>query len=147
MTTRSFLFRGFYARSGKVYWTSNSFIHVCVVSAHTFCLSILVVSKMLLLITSFYFRCCIHKNPAMFWTIGAGLQIPMHKFLQSELKFHHFQIVPMLLLANTAAAAKSLQPCPTLCDPIDSSPPGSAVLGFSRQEHWSRLPFPSPSKY
>ena len=26
-----------------------------------------------------------------------------------------------------AATAKSLQPCPTLCDPIDSSPPGSAI--------------------
>ena len=44
----------------------------------------------------------------------------------------------------SAAAAKSLQPCPTLCDPIDSSPPGSPSLGFSRQEHWSGLPFPSP---
>ena len=43
-----------------------------------------------------------------------------------------------------AAAAKSLQSCPTLCDPIDSSPPGSAVLGFSRQEHRSGLLFPSP---
>ena len=43
-----------------------------------------------------------------------------------------------------AAAAKSLQSCPTLCDPIDSSPPGSLSLGFSRQEHWSGLPFPSP---
>ena len=42
------------------------------------------------------------------------------------------------------AAAKSLQSCPTLCDPIDGSPPGSAVPGFSRQEHWSGLPFPSP---
>ena len=40
--------------------------------------------------------------------------------------------------------AKSLQSCPTLCDPIDSSPPGSPSLGFSRQEHWSGLPFPSP---
>ena len=28
-----------------------------------------------------------------------------------------------------AAAAKSLQSCPTLCDPIDSSPPGSPILG------------------
>ena len=44
----------------------------------------------------------------------------------------------------SAAAAKLLQSCPTLCDPIDSSPPGSAVPGFSRQEHWSGLPFPSP---
>ena len=38
-------------------------------------------------------------------------------------------------------AAKSLQSCPTLCDPIDSSPPGSLTLGFSRQKHWSGLPF------
>ena len=29
-----------------------------------------------------------------------------------------------------AAAAKSLQACPTLCDPIDGSPPGSPVLGI-----------------
>ena len=29
----------------------------------------------------------------------------------------------------TAAAAKSLQSCPTLCDPIDGSPPGSSVHG------------------
>ena len=43
-----------------------------------------------------------------------------------------------------AAAAKSLQSCPTLCDPIDGSPPGSPSLGFSRQEHWTGLPFPSP---
>ena len=43
-----------------------------------------------------------------------------------------------------AAAAKSLQSCPTLCDPRDGSPPGSPSLGFSRQEHWSGLPFPSP---
>ena len=38
------------------------------------------------------------------------------------------------------AAAKLLQLCPTLCDPIDVSPPGSPSLGFSRQEHWSGLP-------
>ena len=43
-----------------------------------------------------------------------------------------------------AAAARSLQSCPTLCDPIGDSPSGSPSLGFSRQEHWSGLPFPSP---
>ena len=32
-----------------------------------------------------------------------------------------------------AAAAKSLQSCPTLCDPIDGSPQASPSLGFSRQ--------------
>ena len=34
--------------------------------------------------------------------------------------------------------------CPTLCDPMDCSPPGSSVHGFSRQEYCSRLPFPPP---
>ena len=48
------------------------------------------------------------------------------------------------LLVIAAAAAKLLQSCPTLCDPIDGSPPGSPSLGFSRQESWSGLPFPSP---
>ena len=43
-----------------------------------------------------------------------------------------------------AAAAKSLQSCPTLCDPMDCSLPGFSVMEFSRQEHWSGLPFPSP---
>ena len=33
----------------------------------------------------------------------------------------------IILLLYTAAAAKSLQSCPTLCNPIDSSPPGSSV--------------------
>ena len=43
-----------------------------------------------------------------------------------------------------AAAVKALQSCPTLCDPIDGSPLSSSVSGFSRQEYWSGLPFPSP---
>ena len=32
--------------------------------------------------------------------------------------------------AAAAAAAKSLQSCPTLCEPIDGSPPGSPVPGI-----------------
>ena len=40
--------------------------------------------------------------------------------------------------------AKALESCPTLCDPKDCSPPGSSVHGFSRQEYWSGLPFPTP---
>ena len=51
---------------------------------------------------------------------------------------------PGSALAATAAAAKSLQSCPTLFYPIDGSPPGSPVPGLSRQEHWSGLPLPSP---
>ena len=51
-----------------------------------------------------------------------------------------------VLQQYAAAAAKSLQSCPTLCNPTDSSPPGPPSLGFSRQEHWSGLPFPSPMR-
>ena len=35
--------------------------------------------------------------------------------------------------SGAAAASKLLQSCPTLCDLIDGSPPGSPSLGFSRQ--------------
>ena len=52
-------------------------------------------------------------------------------------------ILAYAIYAAAAAAAKSRQSCPTLCDPIDSSPPGSPV-GLFKQEHWSGLPFPSP---
>ena len=64
---------------------------------------------------------------------------PSPKCVISTTSLHTF-----LAWSAAAAAAKSLQSCPTLCDPTDGSPPGSAVPGFSRQEHWSGLPFPSP---
>jgi len=45
--------------------------------------------------------------------------------------------------AAAAAAAKSLQSCPTLCDPIDGSPPGSTVLGIlqARTLEWVAISF------
>ena len=36
------------------------------------------------------------------------------------------------------------QSCPTLCNPMDCSLPGSSTHGISRQEYWSGLPLPSP---
>ena len=46
-------------------------------------------------------------------------------------------------LPAAAAAAKSLQSCPTLCDPIDGSPPGSAVPGIlqARTLEWVAISF------
>ena len=41
--------------------------------------------------------------------------------------------------AAASAAAKSLQSCPTLCDPIDGSPPGSPVPGTASQWLWENL--------
>ena len=42
-----------------------------------------------------------------------------------------------------ATAAKSLQSCPTLCDPIDGSPPGSPVPGIlqARTLEWVAISF------
>ena len=44
---------------------------------------------------------------------------------------------------KSAAAAKSLQSCPTLCDPIDGSPPGSAIPGIlqARTLEWVAMAF------
>ena len=44
-----------------------------------------------------------------------------------------------------AAAAKSLQSCPTLCDPIDGGPPGSPVPGIlqARTLEWVAISFSS----
>ena len=46
-------------------------------------------------------------------------------------------------LMMSAAAAKSLQSCPTLCDPIDRSPPGSPVPGIlqARTLEWVAISF------
>ena len=48
-----------------------------------------------------------------------------------------------------AAAAKSLQSCPTLCDPIDGSPPGSPVPGIlqARTLEWVAISFSNVWKW
>ena len=42
--------------------------------------------------------------------------------------------------------AKSLQSCPTFCDPMDCNPPGSSAHGIlqARILEWIAMPFPSP---
>ena len=47
------------------------------------------------------------------------------------------------LAAAAAAAAKSLQSCPTLCDLMDCSPPGSSVRGIfqARVLEWGAIAF------
>ena len=54
-----------------------------------------------------------------------------------------------LIWRDAAAAAKSLQSCPTLCDPIDSSPPGSADPGIlqARTLEWVAISFSNTWKW
>ena len=54
-----------------------------------------------------------------------------------------------LLLAVAAAAAASLQSCPTLCDPIDGSPPGCPIPGIlqARTLEWVAISYSSAWKW
>ena len=49
-----------------------------------------------------------------------------------------------VLRSAAAAAAKSLQSCPILCDPIDGSPPGSPVPGIPQARTLEWIAMPSP---
>ena len=52
-------------------------------------------------------------------------------------------------LSNGSAAAKSFQSCPTLCDPVDGSPPGSPVPGIlqARTLEWAAISFSNAWKW
>ena len=54
----------------------------------------------------------------------------------------------LLLKDKPAAAAKSLQSCPTLCNPRDGSPPGSPVPGIlqARTLEWAAISFSNAGK-
>ena len=58
-------------------------------------------------------------------------------------------LVNNVKFAAAAAAAKSLQSCPTLCSPIDGSPPGSPVPGIlqARTLEWVAISFSSAWKW
>ena len=63
---------------------------------------------------------------------------------------HHSGSSPLPLLTRAAAAAaKSHQSCPTLCDPIDGSPPGSPIPGIlqARTLEWVAISFSNAWKW
>ena len=68
--------------------------------------------------------------------ISEGMYVNVSLHLGICLKLHISQ-------PNTAAAAKSLQSCPTLCDLIDGSPPGSSVPGILQARILEGVAMPS----
>ena len=64
-------------------------------------------------------------------------------------KFNKIEIISSIFSDhNSAAAAKSLQSCPTLCNPIDGSPPGSPVPGIlARTLEWVAISFSNAWKW
>ena len=73
-----------------------------------------------------------------FWEGGSRLTLHWVKWNPKILLFHFEDN-----LKYTTAAAKSLQSCPTLCDPIDGSPPGSSIPGTlqARTLEWVAISF------
>ena len=58
-------------------------------------------------------------------------------------------VLLILIYSAAAAAAKSLQLCPTLCDPIDGSPPGSPIPGILQERtlEWAAIAFSNAWKW
>ena len=56
-----------------------------------------------------------------------------------------YRMITLMWARRGTAAAKSLQSCPTLCDPIDGNPPGSSVPGILqvRTLEWVAISFSS----
>ena len=50
----------------------------------------------------------------------------------------------LLQCMKVKSESEGAQSCLTPSDPMDCSPPGSSIHGFSRQEYWSGVPLPSP---
>ena len=77
-------------------------------------------------------------DPLSVWTLLSGL---CHR----ALSFHSTAVC----FTAASAAAKSLQSCLTLCDPIDGSPPGSPVFGIlqARTLEWAAISFSNVWKW
>ena len=73
----------------------------------------------------------------------------LHFFLTSWLTFSFVLIVVVQSLSHVQLFAKSLQSCPTLCDPIDGSPPGSPLPGIlqARTLEWVAISFSNAWKW
>ena len=68
------------------------------------------------------------------------------------MEHHSKKMIPVIVKLSetfTAAAAKSLQSCPTLCDPIDGSPAGFPVPGIlqARTLEWVAIAFSNAWKW
>ena len=90
------------------------------------------------LVLNFYFLSKAIGNGGTFTAIAK----PTHCQVLIKSQFIH-ELDFSVLFMNAAAAAKSLQLCPTLCDPIDGSPPGSLVPGIlqARTLEWVAISF------
>ena len=74
---------------------------------------------------------------------------PAELLLKNQLVAWWGLVCILFVACPAAVAAKSLQSCPTLCDPIDGSPPGSPVPGIlqARTLEWVAISFSNAWKW
>ena len=91
---------------------------------------------------------CSRAHSHNYWAHVPQLLKPRHSRVCALQQESHCSEKPPAAAA-AAAAAKSLQSCPTLCDPIDGSPPGSPVPGIlqGRTLEWITISFSSACKW
>ena len=79
----------------------------------------------------------------IFPTQGSNLDLPHCTQILYHLSHQGSPRYSLTYTNNAAAAAKSLQSCPTLCDPRDSSPPGFPIPGIlqARTLEWVAISF------
>ena len=90
------------------------------------------------------------QHQGLFQWVSSSHQVA--KLLELQLQPQSFQWIfriQLLFIIKYAAAAKSLQSCPTLCDTIDGSPPGSPVPGIlqARTLEWVAISFSNAWKW
>ena len=70
-------------------------------------------------------------------------------YIQEPEREKYISITLKKSIKPQAAAAKLLQSCPTLCNPIDGSPPGSSIPGIlqARTLEWVAIPFSNTWKW
>ena len=73
--------------------------------------------------------------------MGQNISFVKSKYLNSQILFTINSSFCSILLAAAAAAAKSLQSCPTFSEPMDCSPPGSSIHGIfqTRVLEWGAI--------
>ena len=93
-------------------------------------------------------NCIIYLESICIWVFNAeskSWKIVRHVYVWLSAFVAHLKLLQHLI----GYAAKSLQSCPTLCDPIDGSPPGSPVPGIlqTRTLEWVAISFSNAWKW
>ena len=93
--------------------------------------------------------CCLFNLYAEYIVRNAGLDEAQAGIKIARRNISNLRYADITTLMAAAAAAKSPQLCPTLCDPIDGSPPGSPVPGIlqARTLEWVAISFSNAWKW